>query len=280
MRNLRKTRKRGGFNYIENFYECGTKITARGTIKKVTKIQCYKNFAKEYNFTIVETADDGNCFYDTLSKYGARTNISKLKKSHMELRKEIIGSLIDPEKLEKYSPFFVENKIISPENEAIEVNVVNELTKFLKPYQWAGWMGDIIPQIAAELLQINIEVYDVLDTNNNNDDTPNSISKIIFAGGGNGLPTVSMLRTNGNHFRLLWPKDIKIVSKRKPTAANLPNSTLSRSLSQQENNNIKKAIYQSLLSAQINNKKSASKKNKSKLLSNNFFNSLAAANFE
>ena len=66
MRNLRKTRKRGGLRYTANIYTCGNKLV-RGKPGKVPVSECIRNFASANNFMIVETADDGNCFYDTLS---------------------------------------------------------------------------------------------------------------------------------------------------------------------------------------------------------------------
>lgn len=237
MRNFRKTRKRGGFNYTDNIYNCGVNITKKGEIKKVPVEKCAKNFADENDFLIVKTADDGNCFYDTLSKYGSRTGNPKTNKTHMELRQEIVGSILKPEKLNEIAPFLVEDRTVSPEKNAIEVNPVEELKKFLKEYEWAGWMGDVIPQIAAEVLGVNITIYDVIDNMNDvilnmndvipnmndvipNRIIPNKIVRIEFSGGRNINTTIFMLRTNGNHFRLLWPKDAPVLPRGRKIKAN------------------------------------------------------------
>ena len=94
MRNLRKTRKKGGFEYISNIYTCGTKLV-RGKPVKVETTECIKKFTELNNFMLVEVADDGNCFYDTLSKYGKRTGNPILNRSNMELRTQIINTMIE-----------------------------------------------------------------------------------------------------------------------------------------------------------------------------------------
>ena len=187
MRNLRKTRKRGGLQYEPNFYVCEMDVPVT---------DCITNFAAANNFMVVRTLDDGNCFYDTLSKYGAYSGNVRLNNPHMALRREIIDTMILNQAA--YAPYFVEDKTVSPEGKAIEVNVGKELRKFLRSKQWAGWMGDVIPQVAADILGVNIVIYDVLPSN--------TIDRItIHPVAGAAATTVNMLRTNGSHFELLWP---------------------------------------------------------------------------
>ena len=199
MKNFRKTRKRGGFQYTPNVYECGTK-TVRGVVTKVPVSECIRDFAAANNFTIVATADDGNCFYDTLSKYGARTRNPRLNKTHMELRREIIGNMIAHQA--DYAPYFVADQTVSPEGNVIAVDVAGELRRFLQSRQWVGWMGDIVPQVASNILGVNIIIYDLLVN-----EPSNSIDRIeIHPIAGPAGTTVNMLRTGGSHFRLLWPR--------------------------------------------------------------------------
>ena len=201
MRNLRKTRKRGGFQYEPNFYVCEMDVPVT---------DCITNFAAANNFIVVTTADDGNCFYDTLSKYGAYSGNVRLNKPHMALRREIINTMILNQAA--YAPYFVEDKTVSPEGKAIEVNVGKELRKFLRSKQWAGWMGDVIPQVAADILGVNIVIYDVLPSN--------AIDRItIHPVAGAAATTVNMLRTNGSHFRLLWPRPLAAAALLAPAVA-------------------------------------------------------------
>ena len=198
MRNYRKTRKHGGFDYIANVYVCGTKKDKRNRTIKVAQKECITNFSTANGFTVVETADDGNCFYDTLSKFGSRSGNPILNKTHLELRRQIIGEMLKPARRAELTPFFVPN---DPDANALSnAEISAELNKFLRPYQWAGWMGDVIPQIAADILNINIIIYDVLNGN-----PSNHIDRVAFSGGAGAVVNVNMLRTNGSHFRLLWP---------------------------------------------------------------------------
>jgi hypothetical protein len=225
MRNLRRTRKRGGFEYTPNIYNCGTK-TVKGKQVKIQTTDCIKNFLELNDFILIEVADDGNCFYDTLSKYGSRSGNPVLNKPHMELRKKIINTMIDNRN--DYRPFFAADIINNNDNDNDNdndksLNIEGELRRFLESGQWAGWLGDIVPQIAANILGVNIVIYDLLIN-----EPTNQIDRIIFSGGANGVvTTVNMLRTNGSHFRLLWPKDAPILPKaarHKPKLA--PNKTI------------------------------------------------------
>ena len=241
MRNLRKNQKRGGLQYTANVYNCGTKV-------KVT--ECIRNFAAANNFTVVQTLDDGNCFYDTLSKYGNRSENVRLNKGHMDLRREIIGTMIANKA--EYAPYFVKDETVSPEGNAIEVNVDKELHKFLRSGQWVGWMGDVIPQVAADILGVNIVIYDVRPSN--------VIDRItIHPVAGAAATTVNMLRTNGSHFRLLWPAAAAVIpasapsvtAKKPRVAKSTPNVTAKNSHAKKFNNNIEKAIAASLASVKI-----------------------------
>ena len=181
--------------YTPNVYTCGTKVV-KGKRIKISVSECIQPFVTKNNFKIVETLDDGNCFYDTLSKYGEYSGYEKLNRGHMDLRREIIGTMIDNK--DRFAPFFVANETVSPEGNAIEVNAGKELEKFLKSRQWSGWMGDIVPQVASNILGVNIVIYDLL-----NREPLNRVDRIEF--NPEAPRTVNMLRTNGSHFRLLLP---------------------------------------------------------------------------
>jgi len=181
--------------YTPNVYTCGTKVV-KGKRIKISVSECIQPFVTKNNFKIVDTLDDGNCFYDTLSKYGEYNGYEKLNRGHMDLRREIIGTMIDNK--DRFAPFFVANETVSPAADAIVVNAGKELEKFLKSEQWSGWMGDIVPQVASNILGVNIVIYDLL-----NHEPLNRVDRIEF--NPEAPRTVNMLRTNGSHFRLLLP---------------------------------------------------------------------------
>jgi hypothetical protein len=197
MRNYRKNRKHGGIQFVDNIFTCSP---VKGRVSVTTKVErCAKEFADSQGLQIIETADDGNCFYDSLSKYGSRTGNPATNKSHLVLRREIVGAMIRDQA--EYAPFFVPNdpNAAVPSNDDIR----EQLKSYLRPYQWSGPLGDIFPQVAAKVLNINITIYDVRNNG--------TVSMIAMGNGPGGipnpaLPVVSLLRTNGNHFRLLVPK--------------------------------------------------------------------------
>jgi hypothetical protein len=272
MSNFIKPTMKGGFEYTAGIYICGVK-TVKGKQTKISSTQCIKDFTTLNNLTVVETADDGNCFYDTLSKYGQRTGNPTLNKPNIELRREIIGSMLKPERLNELLPFFVENANIAPGSEIINVDPIAELEKFLEPYQWAGWMGDIVPQIAADILNINIHIYDVRVI-----DPSNVIDRLIFSGRVPDATTVIMLRTNGSHFRLLWPKDMPILPRGKKTITakkiNRNKKTLNKKPVNKKpvnkkpvniiNNTINKIAKMELVNKKLNNSKRPTTRSKSK----------------
>ena len=152
----------------------------------------------------------------------------------------------------EYAPYFVKDETVSPEGNAIEVNVDKELHKFLRSGQWVGWMGDVIPQVAADILGVNIVIYDVRPSN--------VIDRItIHPVAGAAATTVNMLRTNGSHFRLLWPAAAAVIpasapsvtAKKPRVAKSTPNVTVRKSRANKFNNNIEKAIAASLASVKI-----------------------------
>jgi hypothetical protein len=189
MRNYRKTRKHGGMQFIPAIYTCppGANDDA-----------CAQDFAAANGFEVIETADDGNCFYDSVSKYGQRTGNPAVDKPHMELRREVVQYMINNQAL--YAAALI------PDNPKARVptpaQITARLTRFFKSRTWSGGLGDIFPQVAAQVFGINITIYDIK--------FDRSINMIAMGPGPQGgpdpaLPVINLIRTNGNHFRLLWP---------------------------------------------------------------------------
>jgi hypothetical protein len=189
MRNFRKTRKQGGQQFVADVYACADPDAD----------MCANEFAGNRGWNVVPTADNGNCFYDSLAKYYQRTkNADKAKHSNRELRKTIINAIIT--RRAEYAHVFVSEDPNGPVMTNAEI--LKELQAYLKPYQWAGPLGDIVPSVASQILNINITIYDVRDDGR--------VNMIAMGTGPNGipnpgLPTINLIRTNGNHFQLLWP---------------------------------------------------------------------------
>jgi hypothetical protein len=191
MRNYRKTLKKGGFNF-EKVYTCPRTKTG----KKSAESTCYKAFADKNNFKIVITADDGNCFYDTLSKFGQRTLVPLLNKPHIDIRKFVVEELL--ENSEEVAPYFVNNNgnVLSSEE------VKTEIKKLARPNVWNSNGGDIVIQYAAKALGVNIHIYDVHEQH-----PDNVINKLSFDSPVESDVTVSMLRIHNSHYMLLWPEN-------------------------------------------------------------------------
>jgi hypothetical protein len=189
MPNFRKTRKRGGQQFIPDVYACAD----------VDSDRCADEFAGSQGWNVISTADNGNCFYDSLAKYYQKTkNADKAKRSNRELRKMIINAIIT--RRAEYAHVFVSEDPNAPE--MTNADILAELQEYLKPYQWAGPLGDVVPSVAAHILDINITIYDTRDDGR--------VNMIAMGTGPNGipnpgLPTINLIRTNGNHFQLLWP---------------------------------------------------------------------------
>jgi len=57
------------------------------TGKRSAHSTCAKAFAQEMDFQLIETSDDGNCFFYTLSKFAKRANYAPLLLDQNEHRK-------------------------------------------------------------------------------------------------------------------------------------------------------------------------------------------------
>jgi hypothetical protein len=199
--------------YVYKYYKCGTKLI-RGKNGKVSFTECIGKFMNDMNFINVETSKKGDCFYDSLSKFGKRTGNPKTNKTTTELRNIIIGDMIhimsNSNTKNQISDF-----IIPDDEDALPFTTdqqkIKQLQEYLDPYKWFGRTGDIIPQKAADILDINIIIYDLHEY----EDSYYFNRLRYFGTNMNDMPVI-MLRIHGNHYRLLWPRDaVKSKSKHK-----------------------------------------------------------------
>jgi len=169
----------------------------RGGKKKAAKSTCIKEFTNSNKFTIIKTADDGNCFYDTLSKFGQMNAFATLNKPHLVLRQAVVKKLL--EDIDEISPYFVNNS----GNPLTRGRIEEEIRELGKPNVWDSNGGDIVIQYAASVFNITISIFDVKDS-----DPRDVINRIVFSPTeGAELVNVNMLRVNDSHYMLLLPTE-------------------------------------------------------------------------
>ena len=254
MRNLRKTRKRGGMS-LSTILECVPPFEILA--------KCTNEFVKRQNFRVVEVPGDGNCFYHTLAKYyqlskppgGAPTP------THQQLRKIVVDKI--EEDLDEAKTSIIINTSNIPNNAAPEDKEVLEMAKYLEALEdlredgiWNSDNADVISQYAAKALNLRIKIYDrrvrrpatkrLLSRLPNGrevrQDVPAESAKIICytldPEVGDGVGTVHMFRVGNSHYKLLYPKGAPVAPKAAPVApkgrrvtarkANLINNTVAK----------------------------------------------------
>jgi hypothetical protein len=210
LRKVKRTRKhkiRGGM------YVCDIS-------NKKSMNDCINDYIAQNNFTKVETADDGNCFFDTLSKF---YELNGIEKSHSELRKELIKYM--HHNLHDIAAF------ISSRNDPLET--IKELSK---NGAWCSDLGDSVPSIATRAFKITIIIHDVRQKKGA---IPRHIQTIqLDPEGINSEYIVNVLR-NKNHYELLSTENNSALAPAPvPPSAN-SNKNNNNGLTQEERNLIK-----------------------------------------
>lgn len=169
---------------------------------------------------IIQTDDTGNCFFDSLSKFGAITGNHVLNKTHLELRQIVVNTIIQMASSNSPNSENLLTYIFPPGPSGRKLKYetkMDKLYKYLDDGEWYSSIGDAIPQLSSNILDVNINIYDLLSLE------PCKFTKYSFTDDFRKT-TVNLIRTNQNHYRLLMP--VK--------------STISRSLN---NTNIKKTLH-------------------------------------
>jgi len=148
---------------------------------------CAKEFATAEHFQIVETIDDGNCFFDTLSKAGDRGIVS-LQHHHKELRRQLVQYMLAH--ADEIIPYLSLNNNRSPYERilALEEDGV-----------WDNDDGDMISQIAGDVFLININLFDIKELARPKRYIVNKMPFHRYP----GSPTVDILRIHDGHYELL-----------------------------------------------------------------------------
>ncbi len=173
-------------------WECPRTRTGRRSAHST----CAKEFAKEFGFQLIETSDDGNCFFNTLTKFGRRSGFEPLllesneHKNAMALRQQLVNHIQDH--FHEYGHFLF-NSNNGSVNEQVEELRGNGV--------WASEAGDLVPVAAANAFGIHINLYNIEDRGDRD------VIRLVSIR--SSLPTnvyVSIMRVREEHFQLLWPR--------------------------------------------------------------------------
>ena len=200
---------------------------------------CAVEFAKHHGFEIIETRDDGNCFFDTLSKAGDLYNVPTLSFTHQNLRAQLVEYMMNH--VDEIAPFFSANNGNNGNNSNNSNNSRNNsfgnhgsndpVTRILQLGEDGNWDnndGDMVSQVAADAFKININIYDVKKQKGRF-----SINKIQIHKG--AYHTVDILRINDGHYQLLFSNSPKSKSPKSN------NSNAFANLNRMTNEEIKKS---------------------------------------
>ena len=157
--------------------------------KNKTHKACSNNVAKQLGMRIIETIDDGDCFFDTLATYGWAYHYPPLERPHQELRQMIVDHM-----LENMHLYY--DSIIANENKGETVESMIESLR--EDMVWDNDMGDLLSQIAAEAFHVNIFLYDV---------DPPEIRRLRANQKDHPGPPIHMLRIDDGHYQLLLPQE-------------------------------------------------------------------------
>jgi hypothetical protein len=182
MRNLQKTKKRGGATEVF--------ICQKG---RTDTSKCIQDFSKALNFHFDDVAPDGNCFFHTLELYYTKKgNIGEDKKQN-ELRARIIQYILD-----NWSEFAL-----------FGIDQV-DILELMADNAWDNNAGDLVPPAAALALNIHIILYDLKPATRATRISPAEPKRIVRYNFPEHLATVpvetvNILRINNGHFGLLTP---------------------------------------------------------------------------
>lgn len=162
-------------------------FSCSGTVKA-----CTAPFASAFSFKIVETVEDGDCFFDSLLQSGEieepASTLSAQAQQRLRLRKRLVDYLENPDILASLSEFGFND---------IEQNI----QQLRKAKVYACDAGDLPTQFAHEAFGINLHVY-VINYHKRTKRTVVTLERHYNMDP--SAPTIHVLRI-GEHFKLLRP---------------------------------------------------------------------------
>ena len=170
----------------------------KGSHDKSATICAEKFFTGVFN--VVETVNNGDCFYDSLLQSG------KLQFDSINtIREYIFNQLLNDFDNIKFS-------ILSKTNTELDDNEkMDEIQKMVQPRQWVSNkcnIDELMPQFAARYLNICLDIYNVVPQKSITDRRTKKVTIIQsridhYTFGDPYLPIVYLLRTGDNHYKLL-----------------------------------------------------------------------------
>ena len=163
-----------------------------------------KRAIKAEGFVHLESLNDGNCFFYSLETYYFLTD-NEERADYDVLRQMVVNEI--KEHPENYV-YFIPERLLNNEaganappmtNDERLAYTIREADKLGEQGAWNSQLGDFVPQLAATILGINIDIYEMVDGELRL--TPVHIEEA-------GAPTIQLLRINQNHYDLLFPSEM------------------------------------------------------------------------
>jgi hypothetical protein len=167
------------------------------TKKRSAHSTCAKEFAKEHGFQLIETSNDGNCFFYTLTKFAKRADYepflleSSEHRNAMALRQLLVDHI--QENFDQYADFLFNNNNAGTIHQQVE--------GLRKNGAWASEAGDLVPIAAANAFHIHINLYNIEDRGDHD-----VIHLVPIRSSSPSNVYVSIMRVREGHFQLLWPR--------------------------------------------------------------------------
>ena len=193
------------------------------TGKRSAHSTCAKEFAKEHGFQLIETSDDGNCFFYTLTKFGKRAAYppflldSNDHRNAMALRQLVVNHI--QENFHEYGHFLFNSN---------EGSVNEQVEDLRRNGAWASEAGDLVPIAAANAFGIHINLYNIEDRGDHD------VIRLVAIR--SSLPSnvfVSIMRVREGHFQLLWPRSGQVQSASSGQPSSATHMVRNQSLSNQ-----------------------------------------------
>ena len=192
-------------NNSEIVWACPLTKTGKKSKAKDAHAKCAQQFANERKFELIHTADNGDCFFNTLTKFAILTDNRELLRSNnthydakydmeghpndMILRKDLVNHIED--NLQDYI-FYINNS---------NASVESQLHSLRKSGVWDTSIGDLVVPIGANALRININLYNIEENKEGKD----IIKLTKYKSQDPSDVYVNIIRVNDGHFELLLP---------------------------------------------------------------------------
>lgn len=194
-------------NNSEIVWACPLTRTGKKSKAKDAHAKCAQEFANENHFELIHTANNGDCFFNTLTRFALLTNNRELLKStnnieydakydmeghpnDLVLRDYLVNHM--EENLQDYIAFINNSRI----------SVENQLDLLRKGGLWDTDIGDLVVPVGANAFGININLYNIEENEKGHDII--KLTKYVSS----YYPSdvyVNIMRINDGHFELLLP---------------------------------------------------------------------------